>query len=285
MHLAHAAAATVAASIASVALALPPVVEEIEPVRDTSIFSFLDQAGGASSGLFTGRTGASAGGAANRALLAFDLSSIPADADIVSVELRLFQQQAANGSGDRTLTLHRLTADWGEAGSNAGSGLGAPPEPGDATWTKRFHPDVFWDAAGGDFAGTPSASAVSPQATEVYVSWTGSGLEDDVEAWLEDPDDNHGWILVGDESEPQTGRKFGSRETGNLDGRPTLIVTYEPAGADCPADVNGSGAVDFGDVLAILTNWDNAGGDADVDGNGTVGFGDLLLVLSAYGPC
>ena len=53
----------------------------------------------------------------------------------------------------------------------------------------------------------------------------------------------------------------------------------------CPADLDGSGAVDFGDVLAVLSAWGSAGGPEDLDGNGTVEFGDLLVVLSSWGPC
>ena len=52
-----------------------------------------------------------------------------------------------------------------------------------------------------------------------------------------------------------------------------------------PADLDGSGAVDFADILAILSAWGNAGGPEDLDGSGTVGFGDILVVLGEWGPC
>ncbi len=55
--------------------------------------------------------------------------------------------------------------------------------------------------------------------------------------------------------------------------------------ATCPADLDGSGAVDFGDILAILSAWGNKGGPEDLDGNGIVDFGDILAVLAAWGPC
>jgi probable HAF family extracellular repeat protein len=53
----------------------------------------------------------------------------------------------------------------------------------------------------------------------------------------------------------------------------------------CLADLDGSGAVDFADLLAILAAWDNAGGPEDLDGSGVVDFGDLLIVLAEWGPC
>jgi hypothetical protein len=61
-----------------------------------------------------------------------------------------------------------------------------------------------------------------------------------------------------------------------------LVVQAPPS---CPADIDGSGAVGFNDLLAVLSAWGQIGGAEDVDGSGTVGFGDLLLVLSSWGPC
>ena len=54
---------------------------------------------------------------------------------------------------------------------------------------------------------------------------------------------------------------------------------------ECPADFDGSGAVDFADLLAVLTAWNNAGGTEDLDDSGTVDFSDLLILLAAWGPC
>ena len=53
----------------------------------------------------------------------------------------------------------------------------------------------------------------------------------------------------------------------------------------CVADLDGSGAVDFGDILAVLQAWGNAGGPEDLDQNGVVDFGDILIILAAWGPC
>lgn len=53
----------------------------------------------------------------------------------------------------------------------------------------------------------------------------------------------------------------------------------------CPADVDGSGAVDFGDVLAVLAAWGSTDADADLNDDGSVDFTDLLAVLSAFGDC
>lgn len=53
----------------------------------------------------------------------------------------------------------------------------------------------------------------------------------------------------------------------------------------CPEDLDHSGAVDFGDIIILLTAWGGPGGPNDLDGSGTVDIGDLVTVLSAWGPC
>ncbi len=39
------------------------------------------------------------------------------------------------------------------------------------------------------------------------------------------------------------------------------------------------------DILRVLDAWGNKGGPEDLDGSGTVDFADLLIVLAAWGPC
>jgi len=70
---------------------------------------------GAGSFIFTATQ--SSNGWARRALLHFDVSSIPAGSTINSAQLSLRVTQTISGSQD--IDLHRVVADWGEAGSNA----------------------------------------------------------------------------------------------------------------------------------------------------------------------
>ena len=56
-----------------------------------------------------------------------------------------------------------------------------------------------------------------------------------------------------------------------------------PGPDTCPCDVDDDTICGFGDVLAVLSDWE--GTDTDVDGDGTVGFGDVLAILSNWGPC
>ncbi|MCP3980349.1 MAG: VCBS repeat-containing protein [bacterium] len=55
----------------------------------------------------------------------------------------------------------------------------------------------------------------------------------------------------------------------------------------CPADLDGSGDVGFGDVLRVIEVWGVCapGCTRDLNGNGTVDFADLLVVIGSWGPC
>lgn len=53
----------------------------------------------------------------------------------------------------------------------------------------------------------------------------------------------------------------------------------------CPADVDGDGAVGFGDVLAVIGAWLETDVIEDVNYDGIVDTLDLLAVLRAFGPC
>jgi T5SS/PEP-CTERM-associated repeat protein/predicted outer membrane repeat protein len=69
---------------------------------------------------------------------------------------------------------------------------------------------------------------------------------------------------------------------------PRFIDTVDMGVAEletCPQDIDGSGHVDVGDILAVLAAWGNEGGPEDVDESGTVDVGDLLDVLASWGPC
>ena len=57
----------------------------------------------------------------------------------------------------------------------------------------------------------------------------------------------------------------------------------------CAADIDGTGAVDIGDLIRVLQAWGacEREGDCpeDIDGNGRVDLDDLIAVLEAWGPC
>ncbi len=71
-----------------------------------------------------------------------------------------------------------------------------------------------------------------------------------------------------------------------LDDPVNFMARIVGVGDDCRADVDGSGVVDFADLLAVLSAWGACEGcPEDVTGDGVVNFADILAVLAAWGPC
>jgi len=205
---------------------------------------------GSGPGFFAGRT-SQGSQSIRRGVVRFDLAgAVPKGARVASARLDLHVSQTHPEPA--VVRVHRALGDWGEAGSRAEGGQGAPAEQGDATWLHAFSPAVFWSRPGGDFAETPSSFA--EVVGEGWYSWPSTpALLADVRSWLEDPAQNFGWILLGDEDTSSTVKRFDSRESEDLALRPTLTLEYErglAAGCD---------AFDLDEpILALCTAWCDA---------------------------
>jgi hypothetical protein len=170
-----------------------------------------------------------------RTVIQFDLSSVPAGATIDSAVLRLTLSQA-NGTGSYLVSLLRTLTNWAEGPADPADpeGLGTDASAGDTTWIHRSYESTNWDAAGGDFAFSPSAqSTVDPVFTNY--TWSGSGMVADVQSWLDDPAGNFGWFLIGDEGVEGSALRFNSRTHPDAATRPLLTVTYTVAPVPEPA--------------------------------------------------
>lgn len=204
-----------------------PAQEEVRIVsgRDNTLYESSTGAlsNGAGQYLFVGRT-QQAQGSIRRALVWFDLSEIPQGASIESAELELSMSMTV--AGEVPITLHRVTASWGEGASQATGqeGGGGASANGDATWIHRSFPETMWENPGGDFVQAASGSA-SVGGSERY-SWSSAGMVEDVQDWLDDPDSNHGWLLQGNEATAPSAKRFNSRHHVNADSRPVLVVTF-----------------------------------------------------------
>ncbi|MEM7513918.1 MAG: DNRLRE domain-containing protein [Bacteroidota bacterium] len=199
----------------------------IEASKDNTLY---EQGEGATSNgvgteLFTGNIDR-ATNALRRALIQFDLSQIPAGATIESATLNIFVSKIPPGAGATPSTLHKITSDWGEGTSNAGTdgGKGTFTTDNDATWIHTFSPGSTWTTPGGDFEATASANT-ELDGVGAY-SYSGEGMVADVQAWLDDADSNFGWMIRGNEGVRLTARKLVSRESAIAERRPTLVVTY-----------------------------------------------------------
>jgi len=208
------------------------------PDKDTTLFqttsNFSDGAGQA---IYAGRTGQSTTSLQiRRGLLHFNISSIPAGANITAATLRLTAENRGQ-NGDRTMTLHKLLQDWGQGsstGGGSGGGMGGNAGLNDATWVYRFYNPTSpssgpqWSTLGGSFDAASSSSATCPNlgGNFTFTGNSASKMVADIRAWLADPTNNFGWELSGDETTSYTAKRIYSREWPTVAQRPTLTITY-----------------------------------------------------------
>jgi len=263
------------AAIALAWLALPPLVRADEVVLTPSAdATLIERAPNNSSGggIFF-NAGTTQVGTRNRALIQFDLSPIPAGAIITAATLSLnVVREPGCGSADASFGLYRVLRPWGEGSNvptdNAG-GLGAPAQPGDATWNSRFFgASQAWATPGGapdiDYVSNPSSSAViygpgqSPYQFESTLETAG-----DLQRWLDNSGTNFGWMLICQaEDTPFTARRFASREDPFGNG-PTLTVDFEVVPEPAPVALGAMFLLGFAAlkapaqkrVLAVWTKW------------------------------
>jgi hypothetical protein len=176
--------------------------------KDNTLNSNSPENNQGSEALRTGRTGSDGGFALQRALLHFDLSSIPAGSTIDSTVLTLYVLRI--GPSATGVALHRATADWGEM---------------ESTWSHAFFPGTPWATPGGDFEPAATASTGPVDRAEGFMNIP--NLTADVQAWVNDPAANFGWVLrVTEEETPSSAKLLAPREISPESLRPVLRVIY-----------------------------------------------------------
>ena len=197
---------------------------EIPSIRDTTLIENAEGARSNGSGphLFAGRNSQSSN-SVRRVLLEFDVAShVPPSSVITDVLVTLHMCQT--NAGPETLSLHRVSAGWGEGASSTSGGIGAPSQPGDATWIHTYYDGGFWAHPGGDFIASSTSTVVDGPG---FYTWGPTpDMIADVQGWLDDPTSNHGWLLRGNEAASSTVKRFDSREHEDLVLRPWLRVEF-----------------------------------------------------------
>ncbi len=169
--------------------------------------------------LFAGNNGQNL---SRRGLIRFDLGGL-GEVVVESATLRLHVSQA--NAAPNAVTLHRVLTNWGVGSTDApgGEGGGGPATAGSATWTSAFFGKVPWATPGGDFDSVALASA---EVGDIgWYEWSGDDLTDAVQAMIDAPMSDFGWLLRGDESAASTAKRFDSMFAA-AEFRPQLVVNY-----------------------------------------------------------
>ncbi|WP_437479383.1 DNRLRE domain-containing protein [Sorangium sp. So ce1014] len=179
-------------------------------------------------------TGTSAGGGLRRSLLRFDLSGLPAGAEVVSASLSL--SQTFKGV-DSTVRVHRVTDAWEESA-------------------------VTWASFG---------EAIDPAVAASFTSGGGSGFRSSditelARAWVSGEAENHGVLI---EEDPVQRTDFRSSEKSVVEDRPKLDLCY----VTCDDGIQNGGekGVDCGGSCPSCDgqSYDGPPGGSPIDLSGT----------------
>ena len=154
-----------------------------------------------------------------RALVRFDVSSIPSGSTVLDAALRL---QVDKKQGSVAAQAFLVSTDWAQGpatGGGSGSGGGECSTPGgsDASWNQTGL-GGNWITAGGDFASTASGqSMLTPIGT---YDITGASIVTDVQGWIDGTNPSYGWILVSTD-------ELTDGNASRIVTAPTLLVRYQ----------------------------------------------------------
>ena len=169
--------------------------------------------------------GTTAGVQIRRGIISFGVNDfIPPGAVITDVKLVMHMSKTIALS--KRVKLYKVTKNWGEGNSDAfgEEGGGAASDSADATWAHNFYNTEFWNSPGGDYSAVESGQA-NVYAIGFY-TWTDPQMIADVQNWVDNNSPDYGWVMIGDESELATAKRFDTREHPDVTVRPKLIITY-----------------------------------------------------------
>jgi hypothetical protein len=181
-----------------------------------------------------------------RPLLSFDVTNIPASTSILSAKVMLYSVNLGQIKGTTgAYALHPVTKNWTEAA---------------ACWS-NYAAGQAWTTPGGDFNAT--ADTTTPRHSLVECSWYEFDVTSRVQAWINNPAGNYGWVVKATDEMASIQDEFASSDHGTADLRPKLVVSDMPTLLVC--DINQDGEIDVVDLLYLVEAFGTVGGDAGYD--------------------
>ena len=199
----------------------------------------------------------------SRGLVAFDISSLPADAVISSAILTLYHYTASTAD----ISAHRALTQWYEGDADGGA-----PSGDGSTWNHRnYSGSVAWAGGAGGGSGSDYAAVATDTVTMPVTDFFDLDVTADVTDFYAGTYPNYGWWLITPEL---TSRNIASSDDGTAARHPKLTITYELV-----AEIdNVQDTVNLSDTV-IIQNVLPAGVGLDTV---TVGESIVLLIPNVY---
>ena len=147
----------------------------------------------------------------SRAIMKFNLSSLPVGATITSAKLTMTKTGGNNAIA--SFGMHRITQAWTEGLGGCGGSTAA------SNWNQR-QTGTSWASAGGSFGAAESTTSVG---SDAQYSWDVKNL---VMGWQNGSIANNGVLLKMVNEGIDNEKKFASFEEGDATKRPVLSITY-----------------------------------------------------------
>jgi len=187
----------------------------------------------------TMKMGKTAGGDDYRALLEFNLSSVPSGDTIVLAKLQIYVESADN-TGNVTLKLYNVTSGWDETATN---------------WTYRTASEIWW-SGGGDYDSTTIDIINVSNSSGVYYNFTITSL---VSNWLANPSNNKGLIIIAPDAINGEIIEISSSGSTTAAQRPLIYVDHSPNAAptinNLSTDTSLTNPKNVGESATFTINW------------------------------
>ncbi len=196
----------------------------------------------AATGLTIGKT---AGGKGLRALLQFNISSIPSTDTILNATVKVYLE-AATGSSNITISVYRIISPWTESG---------------ASWNNRTNSSL-WSSAGGDYEITKIDSKIFLNSSGNYYNFTITKL---ARNWLNGTYNNYGIILIAQNASTGNFSQISSSDSLTVAQRPEIIINHvknaPPTINSISTDSNKTNPKEAGTDITFKINWSDIESD------------------------
>lgn len=158
-----------------------------------------------------------------RALINWNLDSIPMGSTIVSARMSLYCYKDEFGIDTMTIYAYPLLKPWIEGTQNrTDRNLDNPPS---SCWIE-YGNNIPWDSEGAD-APTDRSFTITSSSTNSGTGWYTFDITEAVQNWFSGSWENNGLILISSNEEVNDLKYFTSSESSITTQRPKLVIWYE----------------------------------------------------------